>query len=966
MLNKMRASSMLLGIVMAGLGVNAQQVVLDASTHMTTINTCSALFVDSGAEGNYNNGEQYVITFCAAQGDECLQAFFQSFQLEANWDFLDVFDGADTQANLIGSYTGTQSPGLITSISGCLTFRFVSDASGTAPGWSASLSCVSCAGFNVAGGGGSAAGCPNIDLGPDFDVDCEDNCTTLTASVLETGQPTEYTVSAIPYEPPFPFNEGTGFSIGTDDVWSPLLTIPFNFCFFGTDYQALTVGSNGLLSFNAAYAGGFCPWSFNQPCPSPQLPLNSVFGVYHDIDPSVCGDAKYAILGEFPCRVFVLNFDNVCHFSCNQLQSTTQVVLYETTNIIEVYVQDKPTCATWNSGNAVIGIQNETGTQGYVAPGRQTGPWSASEEAWRFTPSGAPNFEVNWYDEQNNYLGSGLTLDVCVPPTGASYNAEVIYTSCSGFEIEEFDEINIGIQFDTDIMVQPESCPGNCDAQITVGMLSGSAPFTFDIGDGPQDSGTFTDLCPGVYNITLIDSIGCQTVLTIEIEELDLPLPGEDAEITLCESDAPVNMTDQLGGTPSQFGQWFDADMNPVEAVFNPATDAPGTYTYVVGADPCEASATLEISVNPTLFAEISPDICEGQNFSLPDGTSVNEGGTYEVTIPSVVTECDSVVTVNLTVNPVWAIELDAALCGDGGYTLPDGNEVNEPGTYQVVLTTAEGCDSVITTNLTVISVDAGEYDPICTGQFVVQISGTSSPADPSATLTWSGDEGITFGNETSPSTTASAEEGGAYTIELTDSRCPDDPASALLIMRTPPDAELGTLPELCLGQSGTIQLEVTGDFGSPFVWFDQQGFFEEETGSSLLVNTNVFADMIPLENYEVQVVIPGLDPCPSTSASTTINVIDCDIVIPNVFTPNMDGINSTFQILGIENFPGSKIVIYNRWGHVVYESDSYGNPFWDGRHYKSGVEVSDGVYFYELILSRINKIEKGSVTVFR
>src|SRR5690606_1521898 len=223
--------------------------------------------------------------------------------------------------------------------------------------------------------------------------------------------------------------------------------------------------------FNTGFAGGYCPYAFTAQCPSPDLPSNSIFGVYHDIDPSVCGDARYAILGEAPCRVFVFNFDNVCHYESfftpctnpSNPTSTTQVVLYETTNIIEIYVQDKPTCTEWNSGNAVIGIQNIGGTQGYVAPGRQTGPWSASEEAWRFTPDGTPNYEITWYDYDENIIGNGASIDVCIPPTGTSYVAEVLYTSCDGSLIAETDTIHIGIDLDVEIEVEQVSCGDNCD-----------------------------------------------------------------------------------------------------------------------------------------------------------------------------------------------------------------------------------------------------------------------------------------------------------------------------------------------------------------------------------------------------------------------------------------------------------------------------------------------------------------------
>jgi hypothetical protein len=289
-------------------------------------------------------------------------------------------------------------------------------------------------------------GCPSIDLGPDIALpECYDPCQSLelTADVFETGLPTSYEVQSIPFNPPYSLTAGTQFSINTDDVWSSLITLPFNFCYFGTNYNQCVVGSNGLMSFDASYADGYCPWAYTATCPSGLLPLNSIFGVYHDIDPSVCGTARYAILGAEPCRVFVVNFTDVCHFSCTSIRSTSQIVLYETTNVIEVYVQDKPTCTGWNSGNALIGVQNATGTTGFVAPGRQTGPWTASNEAWRFVPNGAPNFEVNWYTQADGLIGTGTTIQVCPSDASQTYAAEAVYTRCDGSQIVVEDFVTV-------------------------------------------------------------------------------------------------------------------------------------------------------------------------------------------------------------------------------------------------------------------------------------------------------------------------------------------------------------------------------------------------------------------------------------------------------------------------------------------------------------------------------------------
>ena len=72
----------------------------------------------------------------------------------------------------------------------------------------------------------------------------------------------------------------------------------------------------------------------------------------------------------------------------------------------------------------------------------------------------------------------------------------------------------------------------------------------------------------------------------------------------------------------------------------------------------------------------------------------------------------------------------------------------------------------------------------------------------------------------------------------------------------------------------------------------------------------------------------------------------DESVFIPNVFTPNNDGYNDSFYI---RNLPesGTKVIISNRNGSVVYESDDYNiDNLWDGG------DVADGIYFYTISMA--------------
>ncbi|OCX53417.1 hypothetical protein BEL04_03710 [Mucilaginibacter sp. PPCGB 2223] len=91
---------------------------------------------------------------------------------------------------------------------------------------------------------------------------------------------------------------------------------------------------------------------------------------------------------------------------------------------------------------------------------------------------------------------------------------------------------------------------------------------------------------------------------------------------------------------------------------------------------------------------------------------------------------------------------------------------------------------------------------------------------------------------------------------------------------------------------------------------------------------------------------------CPDT---VLVHVINSSINIPNVFTPNGDGKNDQFVIGNLQFYPGSQLLIFNRWGNEVYRADNYINN-WDG----SG--LTEGTYYY--ILNR--KEPSGAITTFK
>ena len=128
-----------------------------------------------------------------------------------------------------------------------------------------------------------------------------------------------------------------------------------------------------------------------------------------------------------------------------------------------------------------------------------------------------------------------------------------------------------------------------------------------------------------------------------------------------------------------------------------------GTYTQTLQAvNGCDSTVTLTLTVNPVASTTLSATICEGSVYT-ENGFNVSEVGTYTQNLQTI-NGCDSIVTLTLTVNPVANTTLSVAICEGSTYTENGFNE-SETGTYTQNLQTVNGCDSIVTLNLTVSTV---------------------------------------------------------------------------------------------------------------------------------------------------------------------------------------------------------------------------------------------------------------------
>lgn len=475
-----------------------------------------------------------------------------------------------------------------------------------------------------------ASACPDV-FTTDTSICGTGGCVNLVANVQGTNATTSYAVSAVPYNP-FPFTGGNQILISIDDVWGDTITMPFCFDFFGTTYNQIVIGSNAIVTFDATQANGYCQWPIGNAIPSNLNPMNSIMAPWHDIDPSVgvTADINWQIYGTAPCREFVVSWANVPMFQCNNMSATSQLVLHESTNIIDVYMQDKPVCSTWNGGAAILGIQDATGSNAYVVPGyNYPAQWSATNQGWRFMPSGTPNWTFAWYDMSGNQLSTSTNYLVC-PNATTSYVAVVTNTSCSGtIVVQDTATVTVsGGNISTSSTSTPETC-GNGNGTATTNPV-GTGPFTYSWMPGGQTTQTISGLSAGTYTVMVVDAGGCSTLDTVVITNTSAAIN-------------PVIFTNATAGQISQgtpgspvsicLGTSAPATINSWSWVFNGSQTSTLSAPCFTVTDTGNYCAVLAVSDTNGCFdtATVCVRITSEAIFSFPNVFTPNADGNNDL-----------------------------------------------------------------------------------------------------------------------------------------------------------------------------------------------------------------------------------------------------------------------------------------------------------------------------------------------
>jgi gliding motility-associated-like protein len=271
------------------------------------------------------------------------------------------------------------------------------------------------------------------------------------------------------------------------------------------------------------------------------------------------------------------------------------------------------------------------------------------------------------------------------------------------------------------------------------------------------------------------------------------------------------------------------------------------------------------------------------------------------------------------------------------------------PGSYNYSYVTIDNHGCVYSQAVNVVAyqgpiIDAGDDIYFCGPAQALQGVVTNPQPSIIYNYSWNNQPLLTNPNTANPTITADAiNETTAFVLSVFPT---DDPGclvtdTIMAIVPEYPPFALNDSISVCQGEVGVLFAPAEEVDNFAYQWYYSPddvvyATLPDETFRALQVSTT--------GHYKVHIIEPGCQFFSPTSY--WVDVISCEIYYPNIFTPNGDGKNDMFHISAITEYPGSGLIVYNRWGKVVYESKDYRNNW-------SGDDLPEGVYYF---MAEINK----------
>lgn len=275
-----------------------------------------------------------------------------------------------------------------------------------------------------------------------------------------------------------------------------------------------------------------------------------------------------------------------------------------------------------------------------------------------------------------------------------------------------------------------------------------------------------------------------------------------------------------------------------------------------------------------------------------------------------------------------------------GGATTSTLN-VDQGGTYTVSVVDENSCVSTFTYD--VESIDFG-----------LQIRSQNDCLNETTLEAFGGSTYVWPTGETTNSIVVSPQQSTVYNVTITEGSC----VGNLMISVDPleSDVEDFSLPDTMYVEAGE-NMSIIGPAGvNSYLWQPANQLHDS------LVQIVIFNGT---ESQEITMTATYSDGC---VVRDTFYVVVVDLTIPDGFSPNGDELNDYFVIPELEDYTASSLVVWNRWGDVVFESEDYKNDWAgtceSGLCFGSGTDVADGTYFYSLTIEGLRL--EGYITIIR
>ena len=530
------------------------------------------------------------------------------------------------------------------------------------------------------------------------------------------------------------------------------------------------------------------------------------------------------------------------------------------------------------------------------------------------------------------------------------------------------------------------NCYGE-STSVTVTATGGNPAYSYEWSDG-QNTQTATGLLAGSYTVTVRDSGGCSVALQCNVTQpIEMQASVVSRDLICGVSQGSLNAV-VIGGTQPYNYTWS----NGITTAENTNVIVGQYGLTVVDINNCMATASAQVSMQGMLSvnAHVTQQIsCHGYNDGIVAAEAPNAAeplfytwstgnaspeiynlfeGSYMVTVTDA-WGCTGQAGVNLVSPPEMNLQtyIENPLCYDsrdgkiiatafGGVapytylwnTSSTDSELSNigMGTYTLTISDAAGCSSVKSVMLEApapIVVETSTSEIKCNGdkdgKIEVEVSGGVEPYSYSIDGLARPSTSSVFSNMTA----------GYYTVRVTDNNgCV---VAKPTLLSQPDVLQVETLVEhpFCRGsRTGSIELKATGGT-EPYM------YYWNNSKGDVSIMQNMYAG-----EYVVG-VIDGNE-CKSEEILITLTDVDVPCLrIPNVFTPNGDGVNDIWEIVNIDMFPEAEVYVFNRWGQLMYTSKGYTEP-WDGRY--RGHFVPTGTYMYIIDLFNDEEPYEGTVTI--